>query len=306
MPPCRVGSSLQWGEDQGLKDFSGAGHAHQLPGTPSHRVGNEIIPQGSQRCDCSVAAGQLDSCSIHQQLEGHSIPSPHHHGQITLAVGPGQRHNALSTTHPRSAEHYSRPGIQSGEEQVRLDALSSSVQESLPDSGASGGRPVRLTADSPIATILQLETRPTGGSSRCISTGLGPVEGVCQSSVVLSGTCVEQGEITRGSTGPSGSSMERPVLVSRSSWNAEGFSPPPVIIAGANAEGGQQRTVQFTLQLAVWPVSGRNLETAAFQQMLQTSCWRPGGRSPPKPMTPYSTNGLAGVLNGIVIPFLAL
>ena len=60
-----------------------------------------------------------------------------------------------------------------------------------------------------------------------------------------------------------------------------------------------------TPQLVIWHVSGKNLETVAFQQMLQTSCWHPGG-SPHKPMIPYSTNGLAGVLNGIVIPFLAL
>jgi len=63
--PGRVGSSLQWGEDQGLMDFSGAGDAHQLPGTPSHRVGNEFVPQESQMSDCSAAAGQLNSCSIH-------------------------------------------------------------------------------------------------------------------------------------------------------------------------------------------------------------------------------------------------
>jgi len=72
--PSRVGSSLQWGEDRGLMDFSGAGDAHQLPGTPSHRAGNEVVPQESQRCDCSAAAGQLNSCSIHQQLGGAQYP----------------------------------------------------------------------------------------------------------------------------------------------------------------------------------------------------------------------------------------
>ena len=70
--------------------------------------------------------------------------------------------------------------------------------------------------------------------------------------------------------------------------------------------GGQQRAEEFTPQLAVWPVSGKNSETVAFQQRLLTSCWHPGGRSPHKPTTPCSTSGLAGVLNGIVIPFLAL
>jgi len=78
------------------------------------------------------------------------------------------------------------------------------------------------------------------------------------------------------------------------------FSQPPLITAG----GGDSRE-QWSSHPG-WPVTGRNLETDAFQQMLQTSCWHPGGRSPHKPMTPYSTNGLAGILNGIVIPFLAL
>ena len=69
---------------------------------------------------------------------------------------------------------------------------------------------------------------------------------------------------------------------------------------------GQQRTDEFTPQLAVWPVLGKSLEIGAFQQRLLTSCWHPGGQSPHKPMIPYSINGLAGVLNGIEIPFLAL
>ena len=80
--------------------------------------------------------------------------------------------------------------------------------------------PSQLTHQS----VLQLETGPTGKSSRCFSIGLEPVEGVCQSSTVLNGTRVEQGEVTRGSTNLSGSSMERPVLVSCSSENADGFS----------------------------------------------------------------------------------
>jgi len=70
--------------------------------------------------------------------------------------------------------------------------------------------------------------------------------------------------------------------------------------------GGQQRTEEFTPQLAIWPVSGKNSDIAAYQQRLLTSCWHPGGQSAHKPMIPYSTSGLAGVLNGIVTPFLAL
>ena len=68
-------------------------------------------------------------------------------------------------------------------------------------------------------------------------------------------------------------------------------------------KGQSHRGMDITPQLAVWPVSGRDTELLAFQQQLQTSCWPPGGRSPHKLMTPYSEDGLAGVLRGIAIPF---
>jgi len=63
------------------------------------------------------------------------------------------------------------------------------------------------------------------------------------------------------------------------------------------------RVMDIMPQLAIWPVSRRNTELLAFQQQLQTSCWSPGGRSPHILMTPYSEDGLAGVLRGIMIPF---
>jgi len=151
-----------------------------------------------------------------------------------------ERDIMLSAQHiySRGAEYNSRPQVQSGEGQVGLDAVSSSVSRIHPNPGPPVGRSVRLAIDSPTTTVLQLDTGPTGGSSRCISARLEPVEGVYQSSMVPSRMHVEQVEVTRCSTGPSGSSVEGPVLVSHSSENAEGFSPAPLSTAGQNAEGG--------------------------------------------------------------------
>ena len=190
-------------------------------------------------------------------LGGHSIPCPHHHGQITLAVGSGQRHNALSKTHSRSAEHYSRPGIQSGEGQVRLDALARSVQKSQPNSGPPGGRPVLLTVDSPIATVLQLETRPTGGSNRCISTGLGQLKGYANPPWCLVGRVLNKVR-----------SQEAQLILVAQVWRGQSWYPILLgmlrdflrLLSSQQAQmqrGGQQRTVEFTPQLTVWPVSGK-------------------------------------------------
>jgi len=258
-----VGSSLRRSQNWRFMDSSGAGNAHQLPGTSCHRLGNEVIPQGPQRCISSAAAGQLDSCGLHQQSGGNSVPNSHLHGQITLAVGSGERHNDLSTAYSRSAEHDSRPGVQGGERQIRLDALSSSVPESEPDPGPPGSGPVRVQANSPTTTLLQLETRPTGRGSRCLSAELEPAEGLCQPSMVPGGTGTEQGEDTGSSIGPDSSSLERPVLVSSSSGNAEGPPPSSHATAGPNAEG---RTTEAR---GVHPPTGR---LACLREKFRNSC----------------------------------
>ena len=59
-------------------------------------------------------------------------------------------------------------------------------------------------------------------------------------------------------------------------------------------------------QLAVWHISGRDIEANSFQRKLQTSCLVPGELKQTSPTTHYLPNGIAGVLNGVQIPFLLL
>ena len=75
---------------------------------------------------------------------------------------------------------------------------------------------------------------------------------------------------------------------------------------GLLRRGEERRVTEIIPQLAVWPVSGKDIETVTFLQRLQSSCWPPGGRNPPSPMSPCLENGPAGVLKGVVIPFQVL
>ena len=59
-------------------------------------------------------------------------------------------------------------------------------------------------------------------------------------------------------------------------------------------------------QLAIWRISGRDTEANSFQSKLQTSCLVPGELKQTSPRTHYLPNGIAGVLNGVQIPFLLL
>ena len=59
-------------------------------------------------------------------------------------------------------------------------------------------------------------------------------------------------------------------------------------------------------QLVAWPVSGNPIHHEDFLTRLQTSCLHHGGTKRTPTTVPPLLNGLAGVNNGIEIPFLNL
>ena len=59
-------------------------------------------------------------------------------------------------------------------------------------------------------------------------------------------------------------------------------------------------------QLAVWVISANNVRVATFLRQLQTLSSHRGGTSQTSHATRHLVNGLAGVLNGIEIPFQTL
>ena len=59
-------------------------------------------------------------------------------------------------------------------------------------------------------------------------------------------------------------------------------------------------------QLAVWPISGNTTATKEFLRKLQHSFSTHGESSQLNPMTRYANGGSAGVMNGVVIPFMDL
>ena len=59
-------------------------------------------------------------------------------------------------------------------------------------------------------------------------------------------------------------------------------------------------------QLAVWPISGRNTEVKSFQRKLRHYSLKRGGPRPISLTTHSSTSGVAGVTEGVQIPFVDL
>ena len=93
---------------------------------------------------------------------------------------------------------------------------------------STGSGHVCIQTDNSAEEVLQLETRPRSRSSGCLQPELEQPtgEGLCQ---CLSRLSTEQSTATTGDTGPSGSSIEEPVMVPHSTGRAGGLPfPPPV------------------------------------------------------------------------------
>ena len=65
----------------------------------------------------------------------------------------------------------------------------------------------------------------------------------------------------------------------------------------------QTESIPLDPQLAVWSISGRDSEAKAFQAKLRTSFSNHGGQRQTSHMTHFLGDGIAGVVNGVQIPF---
>jgi len=84
------------------------------------------------------------------------------------------------------------------------------------------------------------------------------------------------------------------------------FSKVPILIPQAldTVQPVRQNNLpDIIAQLAVWVISASSVKAAVFLRQQQTSYLNHGETSPINHTTPPSVNGLAGVVNGIEIPF---
>ena len=216
-----------------------------------------------------------------------------------MDVGISEGHNADSPTHTRHIQLCSGRGVQNNQGSHRLETQSLSFQQDQQDLWTPRNRSVCILTDPPTATILQLETRPTGGGNRRLSAELGSPEGVRQPSPwclmgrVLSQVMEQRAQVVLVAPVWKGQPWY-PVLLGMLWEFPRQISPFPDLI---------QNPAELTTQLAMWPISGRSSMTVAFQRKLQGCCWPPGGPSQTNLMTRTSESGLAGVWNEVPIPF---
>ena len=99
-------------------------------------------------------------------------------------------------------------------------------------------------------------------------------------------------------------SMEILTLVPSSAGDVR--VPPQVASGSGRSSPASTHSIDAMPQLAVWSISGRGTRSNSFRRKLWNSCSHPGEGNPPKHASRNSRNGLAGVVQGVSIPFIAL
>ena len=187
--------------------------AHKLPGTTSGYTSSKNIPQRSGTQTCLAVLGQHVCSSILQQPGWDSITPSNHLNKRPVDVVPGEGDYSISTTPTREAECDRRSGLKGGERPIRLDAKPKDILENPGDNGSYGGGPICISANKSTASVLQLETRHSGRSNRCIPPGLEKSKGFCQPSLEPSRKRSGQGKTTGSKSDTSGSHMDISTMV---------------------------------------------------------------------------------------------
>ena len=238
--PHRVGSHFARCQDGGPLVPIREDMAHKLPRTTSCYTSSKNIPQRSDKQTCLAVLGQHDCSSIHQQPGWDSIPTSNHPSKRSVDVVPGEGYYSISTTPTMEAECDRGSGVKGGERPIRLDAKSKNILANPGNIGSYGGGPICISANESTASVLQLETRPSGRSNRCIPPGLEKSKGFCQPSLEPSGKGPGQGKTTGSKSDTSGSHMDISTMVPPASEPTTG-PPAENPTSGRSAVGSAAR-----------------------------------------------------------------
>ena len=140
-----------------------------------------------------------------------------------MAVVSLQGPSVDSSTHSRGGQSDSGLGVQRAEGSLGLEIISSGVSDNQCNLGSPRGGPVCISPILPIEPLLQLETGSTGRGNECLSTGLGPSEGLCEPPMVPNWEGPEPSEDSTGSGDTGSSRLEGTTLVPSSPGNVMGL-----------------------------------------------------------------------------------
>ena len=231
-----VGSSTRRAPDRWEMVLNRNLSPHKLPRTVSGFSSTSVLCQAQQGDYCANEAGQCHSGDIHQQVGGSSLPGtvPASTDDLGLVHTEGCLPGGRTPT--REGQHNSGPRVAIIKGPLRLDAEPPGLPADTSADGSATDRPVCISINEATAEFLQLEARSASDCNRCVQSGLGADERVCQSSVVLDSTLPESDKSTKGKGSDDYPPLDIATLVSNNSGNARGLPQNPT------SKGGSSRT----------------------------------------------------------------
>ena len=224
----------------------------------------------------------------------------------------GTEHTHHSPTPSRDVEPCGRHGVSDNVGPHGLETQPSLIQKDRPPTRANTGGPVRIQDYQTVPSLLQLAARSLCSSCRCIPPGLVPQQELCELTVVSDRQMVSDrqslitGSSPAGSSNTSGASLEDTAVVSSITRDV-GRLPTgdgPELLQGNEYGSTYTDTSIGCMAYLTEKYRRERLSEEATTLLLKSR--RIKTNISYNYITHSSANGVAGVVEGIQIPFLDL
>ena len=300
--PDRVGCNLSKPEDRRSMVSDRGQYAYKLPGTTSCNASSKDIPEEQIQDVSASQIGQYHSSGIHKQSGRNSLQAIGRLSKKSMDVVLGKEYPHHSPAPARCSEYNSRCGVTDDGGSVRLATEPSPVQQDCLVIRSHRDGHVCHSTDHSVPSLFQLAARSLCISNRCFSAGLVTDKGLCQPTMEYDRSCPIPSTDAADTNCLSGTSLEDTTVV-----------PPAVTDVGCNTTSLSSQSDNIALRSTGShpPAScvvylGKDTETRSFQRKLPHSCLSHGELRPTDLTTHSLASGIAGVVQGVQIPFQVL
>ena len=240
---------------------------------------------------------QHNSHCLYQQPRCDSIQGVDIPDSGPMDVVPGKEYSHSSSVPTWCNEPDSGQGVEVHEGQVGLEPGLINLPKNRHGLWTTGSGPFCVQTHQSVPPLLQLVARSICGGNRCIPPGLEDNQRLCQPTMESDPQGVNENTNAGSGCNPGSSCLENTAMVHS-----------PAVVGSRLATPITQTDTQYGVSTHNAPTSRvehlrKALAVKAFKDKLQSLSSTLGDQKLADHMTHYSGDGIAGVLNGVQIPF---
>ena len=293
-------------QDRGPLVQAGDRNVHRLSGVAGSIPGIQMLLQGEEEHQCLANDGQHLSGCLHQQDGRDGVPGSKQNKKGVLTVVSGEGHLCLSPASSGQTEQHTSCRIQNNEGQTQLDAVATDIPFYQQEVWPSGSGSIHIEALGSIANFVSWRPDPEAMAIDAFTlrwTGLNAYSNPPWSLVGRVLAQVHQQRADLVLVAPVWKTQPWFLRILDMCVNYPRIIPERHDLIVPTYPLSMPQIIP---QLAVWNISGNDTQSNSFQMKLQNSCSHLGGRNPQDHTIDIARSGLASVVQGVPIPFLAL